>query len=112
MGSISNVNKQEKHNSDPSASGGLSNNSGNNKETGGFGQKFTTSNFTQSVVMKSDSVFGNGGASDTKGAPPASSAASINQNNTSGTISTSSGSKKRKSDGRITSGTNIDEINK
>lgn len=119
MGSISSVSKQEKHNSDPA--GGLSNNNGgnnnSNKESsgGGFGQKFTTSNFTQSVVMKSDSVFGNGGGSDTKGMPLASAtgAASVNQNNTgSTTMSTSSGTKKRKSDGRITSGTNIDEINK
>lgn len=110
--SISNVNKQEKHNADPSVGSGIPNNSSNNKETGGFGQKFTTSNFTQSVVMKSDSVFGNGGGTESKGLPPASTANTTNQNNSA--ISTSSGTstKKRKSDGRITSGTNIDDINK
>ncbi|XP_063696651.1 protein AF-10-like isoform X1 [Culicoides brevitarsis] len=98
MGSISSVNKQEKHD-------GMSNNSGNGKESG-FGQKFTTSNFTQSIVMKSDSVFGNGG--DAK--PPTSSSSSTSATTTNNMSSSST--KKRKSDGRLTSGTNVDEINR
>uniref|UniRef100_A0A336MJK6 CSON000776 protein n=1 Tax=Culicoides sonorensis TaxID=179676 RepID=A0A336MJK6_CULSO len=123
MGNLSNA-KQDSNvpgasNTNNSTSTNNTTNNSNNKESGGFGQKFTTSNFTQSVVMKSDSVFGNGGNESNKGPPNSSSnnSANSNQSNINNTGSnnmsgTTSGSKKRKSDGRITSGTNIDESNK
>lgn len=63
----------------------------------GFSPKFTTSNFTETIVVNSDSVFGPDG---TKGG----------SNNSSN--SSSGQGKKRKSDGRIGSGTNIDDSNK
>lgn len=90
LGSINSVIKQDssKHTNESSGSG---------KET--FGPKFTTSNFTETIVVNSDSVFGN----ETNAKPNANTTGGPNQGTTG---------KKRKSDGRITSGTTIDEISK